>query len=213
MAVTPAKLVDAVADVLGLPPSLVRNYDRRLMEAGLRTKKGHGRGSALMGPKDAAALLAAIGGSDEVLRAPECVRSLYSLPYYPHRVNEEAQTEADAEYVHLSLLCDITGADEKAVATFGKALVAVMQYVVSSPPNERVFGKLRHNYGFGIEVSIAGGLPWAADLLIFRRKTRRIHFYRKEEIGIGALRVTRRIHSIEDVADVIAGRTLDGGQP
>src|SRR5262249_18355303 len=79
MALTPAELVAIGAPHLGLPVMTVKNYDRRLMEAGLRTKKGHGRGSALMGPKDAAVLLAAIASSDEISQAPECVRRLYSL--------------------------------------------------------------------------------------------------------------------------------------
>ena len=73
MPLTPADLVAIVAADLGLPVTTVRNYDRKLMEAGLRTKKGHGRGSALMGPKDAAVLLAAIASSDEIAQAPECV--------------------------------------------------------------------------------------------------------------------------------------------
>ena len=54
MPLTPADLAGVVAEALGLPLTTVKNYDRKLMEAGLRTKKGHGRGSALMGPKDAA---------------------------------------------------------------------------------------------------------------------------------------------------------------
>ena len=36
------------------------------MEPGLRTKKGHGRGLAIMTPTDAATLLIALAASDEI---------------------------------------------------------------------------------------------------------------------------------------------------
>jgi hypothetical protein len=147
LGLTPADLSAVVAAVLGLPVNTVKNYDRRLMEAGLRTKKGHGRGSAIMGPEEAALLIAAVAASDDASQAPECVRKLYSLPF--PGVTPET-----------SFLGEIIGAEEKALNTFGKALVAIMKYLVARPD---------YTHEFGFEVSIHGGVPYAVDLQIYER--------------------------------------------
>src|SRR4051794_23436602 len=80
MPITPQDLVAATAELLNLPVNTVKNYDRQLMEAGLRTKKGHGRGSAIMTFRDAAMLLVAIAASDEIGRTAEFTSMARKLP-------------------------------------------------------------------------------------------------------------------------------------
>ncbi|MGY3387783.1 hypothetical protein ACVWW6_000374 [Bradyrhizobium sp. USDA 3311] len=198
MAITPAELVGTVAVALGIPYGTVKNYDRRLMEAGLRTKKGHGRGSALMGAEDAAVLLAAIASCDEIGRAADCVQTLYELPF-AGRSSDHPRND----FENLSFLCDIIGRTEKEVNTFGRAIVAVMQHLA---------GKADPKHYFGFEVSIAGGEPYAADLIVTTpKKTRRIEFYRAGQIQKtidACLRVKREIigSAFVVVANVIADR-------
>jgi hypothetical protein len=200
--ITPADLVATVGVALGMPINSVKNYDRRLMEAGLRSKKGHGRGSAVMGPEDAAILLASIGSSDEIERAADCVQRLYALPYAGA---DTTRAQMELGRVELSYLCKIIGADEHEVGTFGGALASTIRYLVSKPdPN---------NY-FGFEVSIAGGKPYAVGLLILKPgTTRRIEFSHTgatAESIAGGLRVRREIIGAATalVADIVAGRKL-----
>ena len=56
-------MVQAMADVLGIPAVTVAQYDRQLSEAGLRTKAGRGPSAAKVTSTDAANLLIAILGS------------------------------------------------------------------------------------------------------------------------------------------------------
>jgi hypothetical protein len=157
VSITPAELVATVAAVLGIP------------YAGLRTKKGHGRGSALMGAEDAAVLLAAIASCDEIRRAADCVQTLYALPFAGRTSNHRRN-----EYEDISFLCGAIGRTEKEVNTFGKAIVAIMHHLI---------GKADSKHYFGFDVWIAGGAPQAAELIITTpKKTRRIEFYRKGEI-------------------------------
>ena len=60
---TPGQLVQAMADVLGIPAVTVAVYDRQLSEAGLRTKSGRGTSAAKVTSTDIANLLMAILGS------------------------------------------------------------------------------------------------------------------------------------------------------
>jgi len=198
MSITPAELAATVAVALGIPTNSVKNYDRKLMEAGLRTKKGHGRGSAIMGAEDAAVLLAAISSCDEIGRAPDCVRKLYRTPYAGVTGNNPK-----SEFAELAVLCEIVGATENDVDTFGKALVAILRHLVSKPDP-------KHYFSF--EVSIACGAPYAVDLIIaMPKKIKRIEFYRAGDAAktiAGGLRVKREVmgSALVWVAEIIAGR-------
>ncbi len=203
MSMTPADLVATVACALRMPVNAVKYYDRRLMEAGLRAKKGHGRGSAMMGPDDAAILIAAIAASDEISRAAECVRTLYALPY---RLTPEFQLYGGtAEFPELLHHRKIIGADQTQVDTFGNAFVSVMRYFAA---NEDItnFPALR--------VSIAQGQPHEAQLTIVSttEKVSAFHFGCAIDWANPGkpegLRVTREIglFTLNPVADVIAGR-------
>jgi hypothetical protein len=201
MPLTPADLVAIVAADLGLPVTTVKNYDRKLMEAGLRTKKGHGRGSALMGPKDAAVLLAAIASSDEIAQAPECVRRLYGLTCFGP-AGRPVSKDSEAVYADLPFL--------RGISTFGKALVAVMQYSGSAPLTRQASGMDEPDYSFGFEVHIAGGLPYHADLLVWGSgQDRHVHFSNREGVIPGHLRVTRRIVDTQKIAEAVSGRKRD----
>jgi hypothetical protein len=212
MPLTPADLVAIVAEALSLPLTTVKNYDRKLMEAGLRTKKGHGRGSALMGPKDAAVLLAAIASSDEIARVSESVRWLYDMPYTPppdksdygisgHSVQD---LPGGAVRTKLSFLSNLIGVDEKAIDTFGAALVAVMEHLVSTPSRK---------YYFALEVLIGQGmgLPYSAGLMVQwpKKPSNRVNFFQsvvfRKSIRADLL-ITRAIVGVDAIADALAGR-------
>ena len=60
---TPGQLVRTMADVLGIPPTTVAQFDRQLAEAGLRTVGGRGTSAAKVTATDAANLLIAVLGS------------------------------------------------------------------------------------------------------------------------------------------------------
>jgi hypothetical protein len=178
MPLTPAELAATVAEAFSMPLTTVKNYDRKLMEAGLRTKKGHGRGSALMGPKDVAVLLAAIASCDEVERASECVQMLYAMPYDPILGRTDVaffqpDVSGAAVPTGLSFLSKLVGVDEDAVSTFGTALVALVEHLMSAH---------NPNYSLGFEVLIGHGLPFAAGLVILRpnKRANRIDFFTKE---------------------------------
>jgi len=210
MPLTPADLVAMVAEALSLPMTTVKNYDRKLMEAGLRTKKGHGRGSALMGPKDAAVLLAAIASCDEIARASECVRTLYDMPYTPppdesqYGLIRVPDLPGGGVRTKLSFLSELTGVDQKAISTFGGALVALMEHLVSSPDRK---------YSVTFEVLIGHGLlPYAAGLIIYepRKPANHIHFFREfgpfRKTILAQLLITRAITGVNEIADALASR-------
>jgi hypothetical protein len=213
MPLTPADLATIVAEALNLPLATVKNYDRKLMEAGLRTKKGHGRGSALMGPRDAAVLLAAIASSDEIARVSESVRWLYDMPYMPPPDKTDSgliripELSSGREPAKLSFLSDLIGVDEKAIDTFGAALVAVMEHLVSN--SNRINWVSRH-VAFEVFIGRGMGLPYSARLAItLPKKSGRIAFWRSVmfQKSIRAdLMITRAIVGVDAIADVLASQ-------
>jgi hypothetical protein len=60
---TPGELVEVLADVLGISPTSVAQYDRVLAENGLRSKSGRGTSAAKVTAIDAANLLLAVVAS------------------------------------------------------------------------------------------------------------------------------------------------------
>ena len=114
-----------------------------------------------------------------------------------------AVTIPRSEYEDISYLCTAIGGTEKEMNTFGKAIVVIMRHLITEADP-------KHYFGF--EVSIAGGDPYAADLIITSaRKTRRIEFYCKGEIQKtldACLRIKRIImgSALFIVANVIAER-------
>jgi hypothetical protein len=201
---TPQELASSVATLLRLPVSKVTNFDRKLMEAGLRTKKGHGRGSAVMNYRDAAILLLAIASSDEISQAADCVSTARKLPFANLSHKDE---DLGKRIIRSSILADI--GDPEDFNTFGKATDAIMKYLVAQP---------RRDF-FSFEVVTVSGEPLAAYVIISSRgqiisSTRnvdRIEYYRgptaKTFISNG-LRVSRIIQgpTVSGIAAIIAGR-------
>src|SRR5258708_29518275 len=105
-----------------MPVNTVKNYDRQLMEAGLRSKKGHGRGSAIMTPRDAGMLLVAIASSEEIGRSVECVSKARKLPL---------DSRADP-----SILCKLIGGARGDYATFGASIDAIMGHLADKERDE-----------------------------------------------------------------------------
>jgi hypothetical protein len=168
-----------------------------------------------MGPEDAAVLLAAVAASDDASHAPESVRKLYALPFAGLSPNN------DGEFVAPSFLGKIIGAEEGAINTFGRALVAIMKHLVATPD---------YTHSFAFEVSVAGGVPFFADLEIFEKpnpadplhvdvdaelKSRHVEFLRttqmRKTIWKG-LRVRRYVSFlvIYKLAEVLSGRIAEG---
>lgn len=66
MMATPGELVRTVAAALGIPEPTVTQHDRNLAAAGLRTTSGRGPSAAKVTARDAAHLLTAVLGSEQV---------------------------------------------------------------------------------------------------------------------------------------------------
>ena len=71
---SPGELVWKVSELLGIPEPTIVQYDRNLVVAGLRSKSGRGTSAARMVPRDAAHLLVAVLGSDQVKNSAQTVR-------------------------------------------------------------------------------------------------------------------------------------------
>jgi hypothetical protein len=77
---TPGQLIDAFADALALPRSLVEANYRSLRTEGRVTKGGRGRSAPTSTPKDAAALLIALLASETAVNADQAFMEFASLP-------------------------------------------------------------------------------------------------------------------------------------
>jgi hypothetical protein len=185
MALTPPALVEMTADILKLPVSTVRNFDRKLMEAGLRTKKGHGRGSAIMTPSDAGTLLLALAASDEVSRVVGCVVSARELPILCSSEVAQRGCAAEQEIIEIA---HMIGCEPIVFATFGSAIDSIMGYLARNSVHEHLFT---------FHVDSVGGSPLAAQLFITHTITDSIRSFNFRKEGAAdqylssALRVVR----------------------
>jgi hypothetical protein len=204
MSVTPQEMVYAVATLLRMPMSTVKNFDRKLMEAGLRTKKGHGRGSAIMNSDDAAILLVAIASSDEISLAAQCATTVREIPF-ARKSDQRMIHNKEVDRLNsaaMSSLCDITGSKPSDCATFGGAIDAIMKHLVEQ----------ERDYLFFFEIEAISGVPLAAKIGINSKKNHEtIDFYRrgtiKQHISSG-LHVRRMVpgSTLHRVASLIGGR-------
>jgi len=145
---TPRDLVKCVSEALGVPASTVANIDRKLMEAGLRTKKGHGRGSAIMTYVDASMDIVAVAATaDEITRAPECTAMARALPFVKDYKSELAQ------------LCAVIGGSQREYKTFGAVMDGIMRHAVKAKDAEPCIS---------FELTIAGGDPHLAVIFLAR---------------------------------------------
>jgi hypothetical protein len=151
MPLTPRDLVDLVASTLQLPVSMVRNFDRKLMEAGLRSKHGRGRASAIMTPADAALILVALTSCDELSRAAKSVIEVSALPYWADADPVEQKKDARK-------FAEIVG-KQNTLRTFGAAICALMEFLATNPRGEPQFE---------FEVDSAGGRPLQARISVWR---------------------------------------------
>jgi len=71
---TPGEFIKTLADALRVPEATVAVHDRNLRSAGLRSKSGRGRGAAKVTARDAAHLLVAVLGSEQVKDSADAVR-------------------------------------------------------------------------------------------------------------------------------------------
>jgi hypothetical protein len=125
-----------------VPASTVANIDRKLMEAGLRTKKGHGRGSAIMTYVDASMDLVAVAATaDEITRAPECTAKARALPFVKDYKSE------------LAGLCAVIGGSPREYKTFGAVMDGIMRHAVKTKGAELCIS---------FELTIARGDPLLA---------------------------------------------------
>jgi hypothetical protein len=188
---TPHDLVSKVAELLHMPVSRVKNFDRKLMEAGLRSKKGHGRGSAIMNSADAAMLLVAIASSDEVSFAAQSAQFTRKIPL----ASDEHQPTGG-----LAIICDRIGGRPSDYANFGDAIDAIMNHLVDRD----------RDYKFSFRVGAAGQLPRTGEIVLFDRdEVQRIRFTRSVFLpSMGGLSVERTVlpSALSGIASHIAGR-------
>jgi hypothetical protein len=210
MALTPQALVEIVARDLQLPISTVRNSDRRLMEAGLRTKKGHGRGSAIMTPVDAATLLIALAASDEISRVADCGIRARELPIWGAAGEGSVSTDlkgSRAKDKTVIQLARIMGCKSAALTTFGSTIDAVMRYLAQNPVQE---------YLFKFSVDSERGSPLTAELNVTHATSDDlsiVEFCKEtaDRFMTDALRVTRSVPG--KVLSHIASEIGFGGKP
>jgi hypothetical protein len=189
MTLTPQGLVETVAYYLGLPESRVKNYDRKLMEAGLRTKKGHGRGSAIMTMNDAAMLLIAIASTDEVNDAVTTAAYVRDFPLH--------------ESADPTPLLALINADTRGIKRFGPALCEVMNYLASNDDPKDTF--------LAMKVTLAAEVPvWARIILQDKRRgVLDIDYRKKVPLSVHAtgLQIDRTIltPAIKAIARRVAG--------
>jgi hypothetical protein len=197
MALTPQGLVETVALHLGVPESRVKNYDRQLMEAGLRTKKGRGRGSAIMTMKDAAMLIIAIASTDEVSDAAATAAHLWDFS-----VHESSDSAALLSLVGATTLRD--------VKRLGPAFCKVMEYLATTnlPHWSEDFGV---SPDVSLTVYLANTVPNWADMTVTKDKVEfDVEYHKKKLPGrafLAGLQVERRVSgiSIRAIAKRIAG--------
>ena len=195
MPATPHDLVSKVADLLRMPVARVKNFDRKLMEAGLRTKKGHGRGSAIMSSTDAAMLLVAIASSDEVGFAAHSTPMTRRFPLAP---DEHQPTGASS--AALATLCERIGGKPSDYSNFGDAIDVIMNHLVDRD----------RDYQFSFQVGAAGQLPLTAEIVLFDEEgAKRIRFMHALGKYMSGLHVERMVppSALSGIASLIAGRT------
>ena len=186
MALTGPALVQLTAKSLRLPVSTVRNFDRKLMEAGLRSKRGHGRGGALMTPRDAAMLLLGLAASDEVNQVVDCVLVACDLPILRKAEVGHERFTKDQEIDEIARLLNC---DRAAIETLGSALANAMACLARGPSSLQVT----------LEVDSVGGRPLGAELFFTDDATDRLTLLKFRATGTvnqylqSALRVVRFI--------------------
>jgi hypothetical protein len=213
MALTPQALVEIVARDLRLPISTVRNSDRRLMEAGLRTKKGHGRGSAIMTPEDAATLLIALAASDELSRIGDCAIRARELPIWSASGLGSVSTDLKESFSTdegVIQFARLMGCKSAALATFGSTINALMRYLAHNPVQEHLFK---------FSVDSERGSPLTAELSVTHATADVFwHFeFCRETVDryiTDALRVTRSVPGkvLSHIASEIGFETQFGGR-
>jgi hypothetical protein len=192
MPTTPGDLVSKVADLLRMPVARVKNFDRKLMEAGLRTKKGHGRGSAIMSSADAAMLLVAIASSDEVAFAEHSTPMTRRFPVAPDEYQPNGSSSAT-----MASLCAKMGGKPSDYSNFGDAIDAIMNHLVEGD----------RDYQFSFRVEASGQLPLSAEIILFDEEgAKRIHFLGKHSSGLSVERMVPP-SALAAIASLLGGRT------
>ena len=195
MPTTPGELVSKVAFLLRMPEARVKNFDRKLMEAGLRTKKGHGRGSAVMSSADAAMLLVAIASSDEVGFAELSTPMTRRFPVAPDEYQPNGSSSAA-----LASLCAKIGGKPSDYSNFGDAIDAVMDHLVNCD----------RDYQFSFRVGASGQLPLSAEIILFDEEgAKRICFLHGLGKYSSGLYVERMVppSALAGIASMLGGRT------
>lgn len=98
---SPGELVWKVSELLGIPEPTIVQHDRNLVVAGLRSKSGRGTSAARMTPCDAARLLVAVLGSDQVKNSAQTV-GRYSETRIHKPTSEGYQHSAVAGLIRLA---------------------------------------------------------------------------------------------------------------
>lgn len=153
---SPGELVKTMANVLGISPATVTQYDRVLSESGLRTTSGRGRSAAKVTALDAANLLIAIAASPIAgFSAKHAVQTCKTYSALPH-LRRAAWTDKFPRFGLPSL------AALPANHSFGEALAAFIaasargeRFKIPDPPRRPIFT----DFGCGVEFD--GPRPWA----------------------------------------------------
>lgn len=132
---TTAELATATALALDIEPVTVRQYARRLREAGWQSQRGRGRGAATATARDAAVLLLGLAASELAVAAPAAVARYFEAAPILHPVpGLAASFEAHWPALDLAARPACTGTDARATwrgKPFGEVLVALIGYAAT----------------------------------------------------------------------------------
>ena len=141
---SPGELVNAVAQVLGVPIATVIVHDRNLVMAGLRTKGGRGRSAAKITSQDVSALLIAVAASSIVKDSAKIWHDYVGLP-----INDTESVAGLMTDIPLSALSLLDNEH-----TFGQILTALVDSAGDGSMQELIRGNPGRSFHSGLSFSI-----------------------------------------------------------
>ena len=203
---TSGELIEIVATALRLPPETLTVHRRLLRDAGLLSKKGHGKAAARMTSYDAAAMVLAAAGSPFVKDSVETVRAFGSL-----ETDRDVLTRLEANegaplartlLAHLAYEFDVLNDD----ANRGRLRGPYTELFIS-PDDENYFGIGAFDFSPAQKIEVVGdphGFPSTFRARAERRSHMRGFFQFQERTRPGR----RARISVPSVAAAIAAKAL-----
>jgi hypothetical protein len=186
---TPGELAKVAAAVLGLPEVQVLSTHRALRQADLVSKHGRGLAAAKMTPTDAAMLLVALLGSNQIVNSAATIRRYEkATPFHEstktlfEHVRIPALANLPADHSFLNALTALIAASTDGTLLAGLHLMYPwnsIEVTVQSPPtiaDIRILGPERGTSA-SIRYSASGAIERSGDLDEYRRVSAKTIIY------------------------------------